>query len=202
MPAPPSRRSIGRHRNPDSHRAILDAGRALLREGGAHAASIEAIARRSAAGKPTIYRWWRMRAELMFEIYESAHASVAWPHASSGVNALADHIAALVHLWSDDVAGAALRAILCDALTDVGARLLVAKKVIPPTRTRFWRLIELSGDAGLISLDAPIDGALDLLVDGLHFALLYDRLPARTEQAHRLATNIWRMMAAEELAHR
>lgn len=197
MPAPPSRRSIGRHRNPDSHQAILSAGRALLREGGAPAASIEAIARRAAAGKPTIYRWWRMRAELMFEIYETAHANAAWPPAGTGVAAFADHIAAVVLLWSDDVAGAALRAILCDALTDVGARLVVAKKVVPPMRTRFWRLIELSGDAGLISLDAPVDGALDLLVDGLHFGLLYDRLPARAEQAERLAANIWRMLAIE-----
>ena len=64
-----TRRSIGARRNPASEEAILDAAEAVLRENGIAGFSIEAVARRARAGKPTIYRWWPHRTALMLDVY-------------------------------------------------------------------------------------------------------------------------------------
>ena len=60
--APPSARSAIR---PALKRPSLDAAEAILREHGLSGFSIEAVARRAQAGKPTIYRWWPNRTALL-----------------------------------------------------------------------------------------------------------------------------------------
>src|SRR5580765_4854755 len=64
----PPRKSIGARRNPDSAEAILEAAEAVLVEAGYAGFSIEAVARRARAGKPTIYRWWPSKAALLLEV--------------------------------------------------------------------------------------------------------------------------------------
>lgn len=66
---PETRRSIGAARNPESHEAILEAAEAILTEQGYAGFSIEAVARRAKAGKPTIYRWWPSKAHLLLDVY-------------------------------------------------------------------------------------------------------------------------------------
>ena len=68
--ADPARKSIGARRNPDSAEAILEAAEAVLIEAGYAGFSIEAVARRARAGKPTIYRWWPSKAALLLEVYQ------------------------------------------------------------------------------------------------------------------------------------
>lgn len=63
------RRSIGARRNPASAEAILEAAEAILAESGPSGFSIEAVARRARAGKPTIYRWWPTRMILLLDVY-------------------------------------------------------------------------------------------------------------------------------------
>lgn len=55
----------GRPRDPQLDAAILDAGLALFVEGGIAAASFEAIAERTGAGRSSIYRRWRTREDLL-----------------------------------------------------------------------------------------------------------------------------------------
>ncbi|NDZ96728.1 TetR family transcriptional regulator [Streptomyces sp. SID6673] len=55
----------GRPRDPEKDVAVLDAARALLREGGYQAANIAAIARRAGVGTPTVYRRWARRETLI-----------------------------------------------------------------------------------------------------------------------------------------
>lgn len=55
----------GRPRDPRLDAAILEAGLALFVEGGIAAASFEAIAERTGAGRSSIYRRWRTREDLL-----------------------------------------------------------------------------------------------------------------------------------------
>lgn len=57
----------GRPRDPRMDDVILDAVRALLREQGYNKLSIEAVARRSGVSRPTIYRRWASKAQLVHE---------------------------------------------------------------------------------------------------------------------------------------
>ena len=55
----------GRPRRPETDRRILDAARALLRESGPTAVTIEAVAARSGVARTTIYRRYSDRRELI-----------------------------------------------------------------------------------------------------------------------------------------
>jgi AcrR family transcriptional regulator len=64
----PVRSSPGRPRDPDRHEAVLKATRALLRENGYSALSIDAIARQADVSRRLIYRWWGHKARIVAEV--------------------------------------------------------------------------------------------------------------------------------------
>jgi AcrR family transcriptional regulator len=64
-PAPARR---GRPRSARVHRAILDAARELLAEGGFGALRFEHVAARAGVGKATIYRRWHSKEELALDL--------------------------------------------------------------------------------------------------------------------------------------
>lgn len=75
-PLDEKRSSIGARRNPATAEAILDAAEALLQEGDLSGFSIEAVARRARAGKPTIYRWWPNKTRLLLDVYQRKKRSM------------------------------------------------------------------------------------------------------------------------------
>ena len=112
----PARRSIGAQRNPASQEAILEAALAVLMENGLSGFSIEAVARRARAGKPTIYRWWSSRAALLLDVYH--HQKCAHFTFADMGDARSDLIAYLTHLlttWRNPVTGALFRCVVAEA---------------------------------------------------------------------------------------
>ncbi|MBV9078575.1 MAG: helix-turn-helix transcriptional regulator, partial [Methylobacteriaceae bacterium] len=69
------RASIGAQRNPATEAAVVAAARDVLAERGFGGFSIDEVARRAGAGKPTIYRWWPTRADLLLAVYERERAA-------------------------------------------------------------------------------------------------------------------------------
>lgn len=61
-------------RNEETRQAILTAALDLVQEHGYGGTSIEGIAARAGAGKQTIYRWWRSKAEVVLEALRLAAA--------------------------------------------------------------------------------------------------------------------------------
>jgi AcrR family transcriptional regulator len=60
-------RSPGRPRDPELDRAILDATIRILADEGFARLTIEAVAREAGVGKPTIYRRWASKTELVID---------------------------------------------------------------------------------------------------------------------------------------
>jgi AcrR family transcriptional regulator len=73
----------GRPRSAQSHQAILQASLELLAEVGYDRMSIEAIATRAGVGKPTIYRRYKSKAELVAEAIESRREEYVIPDTGS-----------------------------------------------------------------------------------------------------------------------
>ena len=117
-----ARRSIGARRNPASQEAILDAAEAVLRESGIGGFSIEAVARRARAGKPTIYRWWPNRTALMLDVYRRFKNARSFPDTGSVrgdlISLLENH---LLGFWKDSLCGTVYRAIIAEAQNDADA---------------------------------------------------------------------------------
>jgi len=74
---------LGRPRSVQAHQAILQATLDLLAEVGYERMSIEVIAARARVGKPTIYRRYRSKEELVADAIESLREEVQIPNTGS-----------------------------------------------------------------------------------------------------------------------
>lgn len=119
---PETRRSIGAQRNPESHKAILEAARQLLAEKGLAGFSIEAVARAACAGKPTIYRWWPNKASLLLDVYANIKERLPDPDTGSLEGDVAGFLKLLLIFWSTTDAGTIFRSVLAESQHDPEAR--------------------------------------------------------------------------------
>ena len=113
-----ARRSIGATRNPDSERAILEAARELLAEKGISGFSIEAVARRARAGKPTIYRWWPDKTRLLLAVYAGIKRDLVDPDTGSLEGDIAGPLRNIIGFWRDTEAGRIFRSVLAESQND------------------------------------------------------------------------------------
>ena len=117
-----ARRSIGARRNPASQEAILDAAEAILHEEGIAGFSIEAVARRARAGKPTIYRWWPNRTTLMLDVYKRFKNARTFPDTGTLRGDLVAFLEnQLLGFWKDRLCGTVYRAVIAEAQSDKDA---------------------------------------------------------------------------------
>lgn len=117
-PETDGRRSIGAKRNPESAEAILEAAEVLLREEGYSGFSIEAVARRARAGKPTIYRWWPSKAALLLDVYQRQKRDVVYPDTGSLEEDLFLFLRSLLKQWRETPVGQIFRSIVAEAQSD------------------------------------------------------------------------------------
>jgi len=78
-------RQVGRPRSeaPKSHATIMDAVYALLQEKSVRELTMEAVAKRAAVGKPTLYKWWPSKAALIFAMFNERMVSKIEPPATT-----------------------------------------------------------------------------------------------------------------------
>ena len=113
-----ARRSIGAQRNPESEKAILKAARELLAEEGLAGFSIEAVARRAHAGKPTIYRWWPDRTRLLLAVYADFKEQMRPFDTGTLEGDVRAFITNLLAFWRESPAGPVFKSILAESQTD------------------------------------------------------------------------------------
>ena len=109
----------GRKRSEGSRLAILGAAIELVGEVGYAGLTIEGIAARSGAGKPTIYRWWRSKADVLLDaLATTADLHVPIPDEGSYAADLRAFLAASFRLGRDRQVIDALRALMAQAQID------------------------------------------------------------------------------------
>ncbi len=173
MPTPPARRtSIGARRNPEAEAAILVAARQLLAERGYAGFSVEEVARRAGAGKPTIYRWWPTKADLFIAIYTAEKdAVIALPDLGDLVGDLTQYTADLWAFWRSNPAGSAFRGLVAEAQASVAVQEKLRTEFLPerlaPCRTLFQRAVA----RGALP-QTELEGRLALWVGFVWFRLL------------------------------
>lgn len=115
------RTSIGAQRNPASQDAILQAAEEILVEGGLGSFSIEAVARRAHAGKPTIYRWWPTRTILLLDVYHRQKFVDIAPDTGAIETDIFQLLSDLLEFWNTGHGGAVFRSVIAEAQTDPAA---------------------------------------------------------------------------------
>jgi len=171
-----ARRSIGARRNPASQEAILDAAEAILREDGIAGFSIEAVARRARAGKPTIYRWWPNRTALMLDVYKRFKNARAFPDTGTLRGDLIAFLEnQLLGFWKDRLCGTVYRAVIAEAQNDAdAAKALFAYQA--ERKSVALGMVERAKARG--EVDEAVNGELiiDMVVSFAWHQLLLDRV--------------------------
>lgn len=171
-----ARRSIGARRNPASQEAILDAAEAVLQESGIAGFSIEAVARRARAGKPTIYRWWPHRTALMLDVYKRFKNSRTFPDTGSLrgdlTSFLEDH---LLGFWNGSLCGTVYRAVVAEAQTDPEAAKIL-HDYQTDRKANSARIVERAVGRGEVPDDTNAALLIDLVVSYAWHQLLLGQL--------------------------
>lgn len=172
---PVRRASIGARRNPASQAAILAAARAVLAEEGYAGFSIDAVSRRAGAGKPTIYRWWKNKAELLIEVYAAEKARVKAAKTGNLAGDLALYTAALWDFWRDTPSGRTFRALIAEAQNDAAALDGLREKFLPERLLDVRALFAAAVARGEIAAD-EVETRLALYIGFNWYYVLTDSL--------------------------
>ncbi|WP_439497554.1 TetR-like C-terminal domain-containing protein [Bosea sp. (in: a-proteobacteria)] len=176
-PSPaPRRASIGARRNPASQAAILAAARAVLAEGGYAGFSIDAVSRLAGAGKPTIYRWWKTRADLLMDVYAAEKAAALQaPVTDDLAHDLTVYTGRLWDFWGSTPSGRTFRALIAEAQSNEGALETLRAKFLPERTQHLLMLFEKAAGRGEFA-PAEVAMRLGLYIGFNWYYVLTDRL--------------------------
>jgi len=177
MASKPIRRSIGAIRSPAAHASILAAASKILDESGYAGFTIDAVARRAGASKPTIYRWWKGKAALIMELYEQEReTALTVPDRGSLERQLIVRMRNLWRLWQSTPLGHALRSIIAEAQADPSALTQLREDFLPKRRAWTYTLFDRAMARREISAQADIESATTLIYSFNWYHLLTDQL--------------------------
>jgi AcrR family transcriptional regulator len=193
------RTSIGPRRSPQSEAAILEAAEAILNENGHAAFTIEAVARRAGAGKPTIYRWWGSRTALLLDVYRQRKLEVPDPDTGSLEGDLVAIIRRVYRFWRDTPAGAVFRSVIVAAQSEPEA-LGPLTEYARDRRENITGVVERARARGEVSDDANPAAFADLFVGYLWGRLLTNRIDDDPDEIARAAATMMRGLATPRTA--
>ncbi len=177
-----ARRSIGATRNPASEAAILAAAEAVLVENGIGGFSIEAVARRARAGKPTIYRWWPSQAALLLDVYHSRkRVNFVFPDKGNVRDDLRAYLAGLLTTWRVGTSGAVFRSVLAKAQGEPDA-LAALCAYMAERRRESSSIVARAQERGEVRADVRPELITELLSSFAWGRLLTERLDASDEE--------------------
>jgi AcrR family transcriptional regulator len=188
-PAAPRR---GRPRDAQAEQAILQATVELLSEVGFNQLSIEAVAARAGVGKPTIYRRWPSKPELVLDAVE--RLAPPFPTADTGdpLTDLRQIVPELiVGLTSSPVARATI-ALAGDA--EMTRRL--GEQYLWPRRAGIAVILHRAIAAGELRADVDVEMAIDLMLGASVYRWLVTAQPVDADTARRVVDAVWQSMRA------
>lgn len=182
------RRSIGAKRNPASADAIREAAEELLVEAGYAGFSIEAVARRARAGKPTIYRWWPGKAALLLDIYHR-QKRVSYPDTGRIEDDIFLFLKGLFAHWRETSAGTLIRSIIAEAQSDAKAAAAL-EDYDRKRRQQKGEMIARAQQRGEIRAEIDPELAAQLIIAYARARLLADQLDDDDESIRRVVRHL------------
>ena len=189
-----ARRSEGSIRSENAHRAIIDAALQVLEEVGYSGFSVEAVAKRARAGKPTIYRWWKSKGALLIEISDEVFAPLfALPELGSVADDLEQYIQmgwALLNKYPNIIKGA-----FSAAQHDTESAIQLHNRLLSRRRAIIRGIFSRGVSRGELSPGTDIETAVDIFLGFNVFRLLIDE-PIDRHAGRQLVTILLHGVAA------
>lgn len=185
------RRSIGARRNPETEQAILEAAEAIMAEEGIAGFSIEAVAKRARAGKPTIYRWWPGKTALLLDVYHRQKpASVHMDTGTVEGDVFAFLTGVFAH-WGDTGAGQVFRFVIAEAQRDEAAAQSL-RAYAAERRIQSGEIFQRGVARGELAADIDVGLCADMLAGFIWQRLLTGRIERDPEQLRQVARQMVR----------
>lgn len=143
----------GRPRDVAIDVAILGAARELLAEHGYGGVTIEGIARRAGVGRPTVYRRWANKAELVFDALFEEIETIEIPENGDAVADMLALAKVFSRALSSPAAAQALVAVMADVGSDSEIAANVRDGVIRPRTADIAVLVARAQREGVIRAD-------------------------------------------------
>jgi AcrR family transcriptional regulator len=194
-PSAKPRPRAGNVRNRATHAAIIDAAIAILNERGYGGFTIEAVARRCSAGKPTIYRWWKTKSELFMELYNRESAAMMPVEDLGSMRAeLIAQIRSIFHFWRDTACGRAFRGLIAESLADAKSLARLRDQFMPSRRNLARTILERAQRRGELNVE-DIGTTLDLLYGFTIYHLITDQLDDESQSIEAMVDLLIRGLA-------
>jgi AcrR family transcriptional regulator len=172
-------RGRGRPRDQVAHDDILEAALTLLDEQCYSELTIEKIAARAGCGKPTIYRRWKTKADIVLEAYAARAAQTLPPVMPSG-DALHDlkvMLARVFNVAKDPLNLRAVRCFVSEAQFDDAFRKRFYELFLSKRRDVFRAILQTGIESGQLRADLELDVAVDMVQGLLLFRLMFEHEP-------------------------
>ena len=178
--------SRGRPRSETSRDAILEAAFAILVERGYAGMTFETVAAAAGAGKTTIYRWWKSKAELAVDaFFQATKAELVLPDTGSTRDDFRLQILELSHMLRGP-RGVAFAAMLGGARTDPALAKTLGELWLEPRRVWGFQRMTRAVTRGECRPELDVPAALGVLYGPLYTPLLFGgHVPTRAQvEAH------------------
>jgi AcrR family transcriptional regulator len=174
---PDSLRPRGRPKSEAAREAVLVAAAELMASDGIGAVTMEAVARITGVGKPTIYRSWRNREELaMAALLMDGVPKTSVRETASAFKDLHTHIQRVIAMFANPK-GRNVALMVASADTDSEISKAFRNQVMLASREEGRQLIERGLRDGSIRNTVDVDAALDMIYGSIFYRLLIGHMP-------------------------
>lgn len=180
----------GRPRNQQTHGAILDAARTLLRREGESRFSIEQVAAAAGVSKTSIYRRWPTKGAMLIELYMEGLPDAITQDARSLRVELKRYLQATVERLQDPLWRSILRSLVAEGQYDPVTAQLLRERVVAPRRAAGLALLSHAAQTRQIPPGIDHELVLDLLFGPLWYRLLFEHAAIDGEFVTRLLKQI------------
>jgi len=154
-------------------KAILDATRELLAEGGVRDLTVEGVAARSGVAKTTIYRRWRGKHELALAVLLDMVAKVvAVPDLGDTRKELVGFVDGAVKILGSTLMGRVMQGLVSDLATDRALAQGFRDNVVAMRIGEVRRVVERGIARGDLRPDTDVELAHELLFGPVYYRLL------------------------------
>ncbi len=185
----------GRPRDDVAEQAILEAVVALLGEQGYAGTTIAAVAARAGVGKPTVYRRWSSKSELVVDaVVRLAPPITARRSGDPHTDIRRLTYSAITEMTSQPMAGT-LVTLLTDMQQHPALPSLVQERLVRPRRAVIGEIIEQAVNDGGLGPATDPELMLDLLLGPLLYRWLTAGEAPTRASVNRLVDSVWDFFA-------
>lgn len=167
--------------------AVLEAADNLLVELGFAKVTMEGIAARAGVSKPTVYRWWKSKTEILLDAFlQDVAEELVIGDTGSLVEDLTIQIDRLVHFLTVSDAGTVFRVLIAEAQHDRELLELLSDGFLKPQQLRDRLPFERAAIRGEIPPGADIDMLVEQVTAPIYYRALLQLDPVTPDHARHL----------------